>query len=109
MSTETYANLIEESVDLNNSVINVIAELKTFTNQLVTINDGPTEKEVIELYKKVQLSGYSVDRLHDYHRKLFRIVDNLRGTYCKHDRIVDDNNFDIAHTCYVCSKCGIIM
>lgn len=109
MSTENYANLIEECEDLNKSIVNVIAELKTFANQVVCVKDKPTEKEVIELYNKTQMNGYAIERLYNYHRKLDNIVSELRGIYCEHNRIVDDDNFDIAHTCYVCSKCGMIM
>lgn len=109
MSTTTYTDIIEECDDLNKSILNVIAELKTFANQVVSLKDKPTEKEVIDLYKKVQSNGYAINRLYDYNKKLDRIVDNLRARYCDHDRVVDHDNFDIAHTCHVCSKCGMIM
>lgn len=109
MSTETYANLIEECKDLNLSIVNVIAELKTFANQVVSVRDLPTEKEVIELYEKTQSNKYAIDRLYDYHRKLDNIVTGLRDRYCMHNRIVDRANFDMGHTCYVCDKCGMIM
>jgi hypothetical protein len=109
MSTETYANLIEECEDLNKSIVNVIAEIKTFTNQVVSVKDNPTEEEVIKLYKQSELNRYAVERLHNYHRKLDNIINNLRGIYCDHNRVIDDDNFDIAHTCYICSKCGMIM
>jgi hypothetical protein len=109
MSTETYADMIEECENLNKSIQNVIAELKTFANQVVSVTNKPTEKEVIELYNKSQLNGYAIDRLYDYNKKLDLIFDNLRRRYCAHDRVVDHENFDIAHTCYVCSKCGLVM
>lgn len=109
MSTETYANLIGECDDLNKSIENVIAELKTFANQVVSVNDKPTETEVIELYNKSQSNKYAIDRLYDYNRRLDNMMEGLRNRYCKHNRVIDRGNFDIAHTCYVCSKCGMIM
>lgn len=109
MSSETYANLIEECDDLNMSILNLIAELKTFTNQILSVKTKPTETEVIELYNKSQSNNYKIDKLCGHNRKLNCIIEELRNYYCKHDRIVDRENFDIGHTCYVCSKCGMIM
>lgn len=109
MNTETYSNLNIKCKNLTQSIDNIIDELKTFSNQIENIQKNPTENEAIELYNNVQLTEYSIRKLYEHHTKLDKITTMLRNTYCKHNRVVDRENFDIAHTCYMCSKCGMMM
>lgn len=105
----TFSDLSKESNELCDKINNLGNDIKEISNKLFKIKYDPTENEAIELYKNFEKSRYAIEKIHDYHRKLNSIITTLRDCYCDHDRIVDNDNFDIAHTCYVCSKCGMIM
>jgi hypothetical protein len=109
MSNQQYEKLIDECENFNKSIRNIMKELESLATYVVNETTKPSEKDIIDLYNKVQINVYAIERLQNYHRKLDGYITNLRDRYCNHDRVVDDNNFDISHTCYVCSKCGMIM
>jgi hypothetical protein len=104
-----YTDLLEEVETLSQSISNLTIEIKNITNQIKDLKCDPTEKEIIEIYKKSELNCCLINKLHDHHRRLDNIIANKRNCYCNHDRIVDHENFDIDRTCYCCSKCGMIM
>lgn len=99
--------MIKDYQSLNKVLASINDKLKILVTD--TSIENLSESEIIELDIHLNLSEHLMSQLIHTHRTTCDKITNLKYSRCKHNKIRDYENDDIAHTSYVCSKCGMMM